>query len=206
MAPALVELSVRCRPPHRQTAGRREENESHPGGILPTGHLPKGRLPRGHSGDGPLEGSSCRPKGRTGTAAHVEGERVCKGPVGGGPVQGTAGWVPTLEGQAAPTLWVTGRGSQVVGHSEELCLCSVSRGNPGRAVGRGGAGSDLSAGFYEDESQRNRSGCRWANWRQLQWPTREGTVVLIRLVQSRLGRRRILGLFGEVIAWPGLHG
>lgn len=118
MAAALMELSVRCRPPHRQTAGRRQENESHPGGILPTGHLPKGHLPRGHSGDGPLEGSSCRPKGRTGTAAHVQGERVCEGPVGGGAVQGTAGWAPSLEGQAAPTLWVghgswvTGRGSQ----------------------------------------------------------------------------------------------
>ena len=31
-------------------------------------------------------------------------------------MQGTAGWAPTLEGQAAPTLWVTGRGSRVVGH------------------------------------------------------------------------------------------
>lgn len=30
----LLELSVRCkRPPHKQTAGRCEENESHPGGI-----------------------------------------------------------------------------------------------------------------------------------------------------------------------------
>lgn len=102
-------------------------------------------------------------------------------------MQGTAGWAPTLEGQAAPALWATSRGSQVVGHSEELCLCSVSRGNPGRAVGRGGAGSDLRAGFYEDESQRNRSGCRRASWRQLQWPMQEGTVVLIRSVQSRLG-------------------
>lgn len=40
----------------------------------------------------------------------------------------------------------------------------------------------------------------WTNWRQLQWPSREGMAVLIRLVQSRLGRRQILGLFREVIA------
>ena len=43
-------------------------------------------------------------------------------------------------------------GLRVVGHSEKICLCFVSRGSPGSAVGRGEAGLDLHPGFYENES------------------------------------------------------
>lgn len=150
----LLELSMRCkRPPHKQTVGRFEENESHPGGILPRGHLtqghlPKGLLPRGHTGDLPLEGSGCRPKGQTGIDDHMEGESVCKGPMGGDTeCKEQRGGSPQRRARLHGPC-----GLRVVGHSEEFCLCSASRGSPGSAVGRGEAGLDLHPGFYENES------------------------------------------------------
>lgn len=72
---------------------------------------------------------------------------MCKVPVGGDlwihKVQGAVGWELTPEGQGQAA-----RGSWVMGHGEEFCLCSGSSGSPGSAVGRGEACSELHPDFY----------------------------------------------------------
>lgn len=132
----LLELSVRCkRPPHKQTAGRCEENESHPGGIYLGGTWETF----------PWKGVVADPKDKRaltttwkGRACAKGGDTECKEQRGGSPHQRAR-----LHGPC---------GLRVVGHSEKFCLCFASRGSPGSAVGRGEAGLDLHPGFYENES------------------------------------------------------